>query len=351
MEKGNQIYNVIRNIIFKNPSKDDYLQLDYQITKMVRDWLKRKADFNEEIIFDLKQDVLTTLLESFFRNSFWKEKQEENDDNNNAIKSYIYKIINSCYRKLNKEIIVNNDIINLKNLIQKSLKKLIEEKVITNNTFNNSEYYTYNNNVNKKLYDGYIEIRKLYVMRQESNNSTGRLSGIVVQEAVYEILKNLENYWLSLSDILKILLENSDVNNFSIVYIDNYEGNNDNTNTLSEEHLGDIDSDFLNNIDVGEIVNIYNQRIDSHLRSKRKADLYKICFYLYYKAGFTLREICEFIMMNYHIELSLQTIKNYLSDMIIILDLRAYSESLEYLYLCIEKFMNYIENEYKLYEI
>ncbi|MEG8945810.1 hypothetical protein [Rosettibacter firmus] len=342
-----QIPDIIREIISNNATINYFKELVKQTENIVRSFLNDRRVFDKEIIHELTQETIATLLESFQKNEFWKEKLMKSDANDKVIVSYVSNVIKSCYRKISNKGLIASEYPNLKNLVIKALERLLDEnKIIRKN-----QYYSVSNSKNNKVYDGYVEIRKFFILRQNSEDTLGKINGQSVYEAVYDILKNLENYYLTVSDIVEILLSNSDVNKFSIVIIDEKD-EDDNSFSLSETNLESNEKLDLDYIDLDKFVEVSNKRITYYLQNDTKSKFYKICFYLYYKAGFTLQEVSDYILLRFNKKLSLQTIKNYLSDILLILDLKNLFESDDIqLYQAIEKFMDHIESEFNLSDI
>ncbi|MEJ5351000.1 MAG: hypothetical protein WHS65_05350 [Melioribacteraceae bacterium] len=347
MDEKNLIHQIIRKIISNNAAYSDIKEFDIQITKMVSVWLRDKGIVDEELIKDLKQQVIQSLYESFDNNKFWQEKSAETEDNNKMIISYIYSIIKSSHRILTKSIL-SEESKNLRTAVINSLNSLVaENKVIKINKYD-TDYFSVNNNVEKKLYDGYLEVRKLFILRQNSSSSIGRVNGAEVYKAVYEILENLENYYLSISDIMDILLNNSDITSRTSVALDSTDENEEYDNIISEEHLL-IQDKKTEPFDYDAFLENCNARLKYFLQNEKKVELHKICFFLYYKADFTYDEIRNYIMQHYNKKISIQTVKNYIDNTILILDFQRYfdSDSKEF-YNAIEYLMNSIAKEFNL---
>lgn len=350
MDEKKLVYSIIRKIILKTAQYNDLKELDIQVTKMVRVWLKDRGIVDEEAIKDLKQQVIQSLYESFDSNSFWEEKLVDTDDNNKMIISYIYSIIKSSHRILTKSILTDESK-NLKTAVINSLKKLLDEnKILRINKFD-SDYYSINKNCDKKLYDGYVEVRKLFLLRQKSSSSIGRINGNEVYNAVFEILENLENYYLSVSDIIDIILKNSDIVTRTALVLESSDEYEVNDNKISEDHLLVEESTKLEPFDHNSFLEKCNARLNYFLQNEKKVLLHKVCFFLYFKADFTYEEISSYIFHKFNKKISIQTVKNYIDNTLLILNFKQYfdSDSPEF-FNAIEHLMNSIAKEYDLLE-
>jgi hypothetical protein len=352
MTEKKLIYDLIREILAGNNNYKIFNELDNQLYNMVREWMKDKGQFDEALIFDVKQTAFMSLYQSLSNNNFWKEKQPVNEDNNKAMIAYVYTIIKSSFRTSMKDI-TTDELKNLRPAVISCIKSLKDENIIVAQKINNEDYYSLNNNgENKKPYDGYDEIRAFFVLRKPGKDSLGKISKNSVYEALVQIFNNLENYYLSLSDIIEILLTNSDVNLYTMSYLVNVpEFTDDRDNTINEEKLSVLDSSIEKLTNLDELIEQMNNKLRYYIDKKKKLDIYKISFYLYYQAGFTLQEISDYLYQKMDVKLSLQTIKNYLGDFINILNLQKdfTSEESEVIQL-LEEFMKYIEKEYNLSE-
>ncbi|MEM3373570.1 MAG: hypothetical protein QXF76_05120 [Candidatus Anstonellales archaeon] len=358
-----RIPDLIRKILTNTANNNDFIELDKQITKMVSNFIQSKNEFDGDILKDIKQNVIENLWISFTKNSFWQERLPVNEDNDKVIISYVYSIINSCFNS-EKKSIFNEEERNLRPAVRDAIKILTDKNEVNKIEKFGQEYYSINTDSEKKLYDKYIQIRKFYILRRKSSEGLGKINYNAVQLAVKEILENLENYYLSLSDIIEILMDNSDVGKYTVLSLDNREKNSEidvysnvnNSNIIHEEKLNTGDSLLLpkewipiNPIDYNKFIDDCNKKIDYYFQNKKKADYSKISFYLYYKADFTYSEISEYLLQKLNKKLSIQTVKNYIDDLIVILKFSEdYDVESEEFKNALEKFMSFIANEYNL---
>ncbi|MGK9475765.1 hypothetical protein [Melioribacter sp. OK-6-Me] len=346
------ITDIIRKIISEDYNHTDIIELDNQINNMLHKWIKDTNKFIEaELIQDFKQNVMQSLWESFSKNEIWKEKIVPSEDNDKIMISYVYSIIRTCYREsIDKSSF--KDVINLRSSVIKALETLVEKKLIIKENKFNEFYYSVNNKKEKKIYDGEVEFNRLFIVRQNSSNGLGKISSQAVYEAVWEILKNLENYYLSLSLIIEIIKNNSDVNSFKLLPLENTTDNMDeNMNVLAEDRLI-VENDAISiTTDANKFIDYCNAKLNYYLSNKQKADYYKICFYLYFKSGFTYSEIRDFLELKFNKNISIQTVKNYISDFFNILDFKKdYNIDDKELMELIDAYMSHIANEFNLIE-
>ncbi|MDH7604270.1 MAG: hypothetical protein QHH13_05150 [Melioribacter sp.] len=351
-----RIPDLIRKILTNTANHNDLIEFDKQITKMVGNFIQSKNEYYDDILNDIKQNVIENLWTSFTKNSFWQERLSVNEDNDRVIISYVYSIINSCYNSEKKSIFTEEER-NLKPAIRDAINKLINDNYINKIEKFGQEYYSINTDSEKMLYDKYTQIRNFYILRRKSSEGFGKINYQAVYLAVKEILENLENYYLSLSDIIEILMDNSDVRKYTVLSLGNCERDEEidrysdvnNFHIINEEKLNTEDSLLPNPIDCSKFIDDCNKKIDYYFQNKKKADYSKICFYLYYKADFTYAEISEYLLQKFHKKLSIQTVKNYIDDLIVILNFgEDYDVESEEFKNAIEKFMSFIANEYNL---
>lgn len=350
--KKDNITDIIRKIISESYNHSDIIELDNQINSMVHKWIMDgNKFFDNELMPDFKQNVMQSLWESFSRNEIWKEKIEPSEDNDRIMISYVYSIIRTCYREsVDKSSF--KDVINLRSAVIKALDALLEkELIIIENKFNEI-YYSVNNKKEKKIYDGEFEFNRLFIIRQNSSNGLGKINSQAVYNAVWEIIKNLENYYLTTSLIIEIIKNNSDVNSFKVLPLENTIDNpEDDMNVLAEDRLIVENNEIPIITDANKFIDHCNSKLLFYLSNKQKADYYKICFYLYFKAGFTYSEIRDFLELKFNKNISIQTVKNYISDFFNILDFKKdYNIDDKELLELIDAYMNHIENVFNLIE-
>jgi hypothetical protein len=183
----------------------------------------RFADFDNDLI-DITNSIIEELLKSFNSDivEIWDEtinvtdKTTEETENNNArILSYLYSILRTVTNQFFKGTVYEEDI-KLTQIVSDQIKILVENNNLSFQSINYKKlYFISGKNIAAKYYD---EVKSytgpfINIWRGENKEERKQLNHESIKNGILEIIRTLEDYKFSISDISRIIKNNS---NFDI---------------------------------------------------------------------------------------------------------------------------------------
>lgn len=139
--------------------------------------------------------------------SIWKETVEPNENNNKRILSYIYRCLNTATNQFLSDTIFHEEI-RLAEVISKELKELIDNNILSSTVINYKTFYHLPNKVDLIPFNNETSITDLKVnvwrgIKKEQLNHPS------IKKGIMQIIKLLENYRFTASDITSIVKTHS----------------------------------------------------------------------------------------------------------------------------------------------
>lgn len=166
------------------------------------------SDFDEDCK-DIVAYMLYELTSSFDIGEIWKETIEINEENNKRILGYIYSILRTAKNQLlkNTEYKVETD---LYRVVDYEMKELVGSNSLSVTKINHKEFYYLPNKINPSYFNK--EVNNYNVPLINVWRGKEQLDHKSIKEGIIKIISFLENYKFSVSDLYKVIIDNSNIN-------------------------------------------------------------------------------------------------------------------------------------------
>ncbi len=222
-------------------------------------------------------------------NSVWLENSESNPDSDKILINYFYTIIRTAFYEI-QPVVYQRETLNLESAIRNILNKLVSEKYLCKNSRN--EFCR--NEGAESIH--HIEIKGYFYSIQNKN---GNINHSELEKLIRSFFDDeLENYAISLSNLVRLITDISDYGNAGYISISGGTLDND-----EEENKNDLpNSDNIYNPEfISEVESIAKQWLSRVESSFAPDELHFYAKLYYYKFGLslTLEEIEEKIGHRY----------------------------------------------------
>lgn len=299
----NNIAGLIREIFSnKNTSSETVNELYSQLFGLCFDFLSKLNIIRdvENIAEDLRGEVIDKILHSA-GNDFWTDTQIYTVENDKKINSYVYTMVKECYRNL-KDNFADGESIILFSAIGEVCKELKDEGFLKRT---NDEYYVKFSNSSFVFYNN----EKLILPKSDINLRRGakgeQLSHEALKEYIRFLFEELENYCFNLSDLTKVVSQNSNFGHekkqMDIDDPDNY---------INLKGSGDENDIIIND----RIIECWISKFIKSCKPKQKLENALILVFKF--NGITLEKTSEYLTLKKITDVSKSTIDNRLKNLL-----------------------------------
>jgi len=285
------IADLVRGIVLENDHSDKTNGSLYEQIKLICLDFLLKTNYRFGDRDSQAQELASDVYEKFILNlhlPFWQEVSAKNDENDKRIKGYFYTLVSRSYNK-NFGIVQNQNTNFLYSAVSDACKQLVEEKAITE--FQN--YYKFSTSEGCKNYY-YGQIKGIYCNIRKGEEY---LDHDVLRWFIVQILEDMEETCFTLSDITRIVSENSNFGNYTTPEHRKplYSYSEEQEQWGLDEIIDSESSDVMLNED---ILSSWLNDFKTIYRTKEKRLQAALIVILYFKHDFTLHEISDALVEN-----------------------------------------------------
>lgn len=281
---------------------------------------------NNDLTNDLVQQSLVNLINSFDHaavkeDSFWENNIGLNIEKDKKIIAYVYKIVHTSHREITHTKL-NNETYTL----ERAIKSIVSEYAAKGNLKANKDGTLQHKGEQKPLFNGDITL-PFFSLRDKN----GRLHWEVLADLISLIFSEyLENYALSISNLIEIILDNTDIGSIKFISIDEPIDTEEDTEIATIE-LNNVDHKFNADLETQsqDIVMTWLKRLDDCFTEdeiKFNASLFILKFVKFY----TYREIKEKLQTNLPISSIDYRLKKLLNCMAVSKEIDVNDPNLDY---------------------
>ena len=296
------IANLVRKIALESDFSDKTNGGLYEQIKLICFDFLLKTNYRYGNQDSHAKELASDVYEKFIINlhlPMWQEVSIKNDENDKRIIGYFYTLVSRSYNK-NFSVIQNQNSNFLYSAVSDACKQLTKEKSISDY----KNYYKFSQTEGcKNYYNG--QIKGIYCNIRKGEES---LDHELLRWFIVQILEDMEETCFTLSDITKIVSENSNFGNYTTPEhrkpLYNY-------SEESEEWKLDeiIDSESSNVIPNDDVLNSWLIDFRTIYRTNEKRLQAALIMILYFEHDFTLNEISDVLAEN-NLAAMKSTVKN-----------------------------------------
>gem|GEM_PF-3224857 len=346
--KKQNIAGLIRELLNKNTSDKIYKDILEQLLALTYDYLKRfniKSEF-EEIAKDTRNTALSKILESLNKD-IWKNTIIRSNENDKRINSYIYTIIKESYRDISDKS-ARKESEQLYQSVKKITKSLVQSGFLNKNE---NEYFTKSPNIKCTDYSFNYSYNRYYIDLRRGEK--GQLDQKKLKDFIQSVFDddNLENLCFSISDLTKLISENSNYGVFIEKRVNRFEVSTDTDDGIADNSVILESSENSDNLINKTLVNKWLIKFKK-IWDEDEIQTIGIMIVLFFSYNYTYKKIKDFLNRENISDISsLQTIKNKIDKSILDVCFNELKDDRESMKLHLEFFLKKLEKDYVSEEV